>query len=100
MFSEYQKYGKNDEHIGKKCSGVSISFQPNLANLQPVTALISTAGEPASGGPKTTFTVNHKPQSNLYEKFKGFVEVTLYNINKWGCTLCWRSLDVVPYLIR
>ena len=100
MFSEYQKYGKNDENIGKKCSGVSISFQPNLANLQPVTALISTTGEPASGGPQTTFTVNHKPQSNLYEKFKRFVEVTLYNINKWGCTLCWRSLDVVPYLIR
>ena len=100
MFSEYQKYGKNDKNIGKKCSGVSISFQPNLANLQPVTALISIAGEPASGGPKTTFTVNRKPQSNLYEKFKGFVEVTLYNINKWGCTLCWGSLDVVPYLIR
>ena len=35
MFSEYQKYGKNDENIGKKGSGVSISFQPNL---QPVTA--------------------------------------------------------------
>ena len=61
---------------------------PTWPILQPVTALISTAGEPASGGPKTTFTVNHKPQSNLYEKFKGFVEVTLYNINKWGCTLC------------
>ena len=100
MFSEYQKYGKKDKNIGKKCSGVSISFQPILANLQPVTALISTTGEPASGGPKTTFTVNHKPQSNLYEKFKGFVEVTLYNINEWGCTLCWRSLDAVPYLIR
>ena len=67
MFSEFQKYGKNDENIGKKCSGVSISFQPNLANLQPVTALISTAEEPAYGGPKTTFTVNHKPQSNLYD---------------------------------
>ena len=51
MFREYQKYGKNDNNIRKKCSGVSISFQPNLANLQPVTALISTAGEPASGGP-------------------------------------------------
>ena len=65
-----------------------------------MTALISTAGEPSSGGPQTTFTVNHKPQSNLNEKFKGFVEVTLYNINKGGCTLCWRSLDAVRYLIR
>ena len=66
MFSEYQKYGKNDKNIGEKCSGVSISFQPHLANLQPVTALISTAWEPASSGPKTTFTVNHKLQPNLY----------------------------------
>ena len=92
--------GKNDKNIGNKCPGVSILLQPNLANLQPVTALISTAGEPSSSGPQTTFTVNHKPQSNLYEKFKGFVEVILYNINKWGCTLGWRSLDAVPYLIR
>ena len=100
MSSGYQKYGKNDKNIGKKCSGVSTLFQSNLANLQPVTALISTAGEPASGGQKTTFTGNHKPQSNLYEKFKGFVEVTLYNLNKWGLILCWMSLDAVPYLIR
>ena len=88
------------KNFGIKCSGVSILFQPNLADLQPVTALISTAGKPSSGGPQTTFTVNHKPQSNLYEKFKRFVEVTLYNINKWGWTLCWGSLDAVPYLIR
>ena len=63
------------------------SFQPNFANLQPVTALIGTAGKPSSGGPQTTFIVNHRPQSNLYE-FKGFVEVILYDINKTGCTLC------------
>ena len=56
--------------------------------------------EPSSDEPKTTFTVNHKPHSNLYEEFKGFVEVTLYDINKWGCTLGWVSLDEVPYLIR
>ena len=62
----------------------SILFQPNLANLQPVAALISTVGKPSSYGPKTTFTVNHKPQYHFYEEFKGFVEVTLYNINKWG----------------
>ena len=55
----------------------------NLANLQPVAALISTVGKPSSGGPQKTFTVNHKPQSNFYEEFKGFVEVILYNINKW-----------------
>ena len=84
MFIGYQKSGQNYKNIGKKCSGISILFQPNLANLQPVTALITTAGKPSSGGPQTTFTVNHKPQSNLYEKFKGFVEVTLYNIKKWN----------------
>ena len=61
----------------------SILFQPNLANLQPVAALISTVGKPSSCGPQTTFTVNHKPQSKFYEKFKGFVEVTLSNINRW-----------------
>ena len=49
---------------------------------QPVSALISTVGKPSSCGPQT-FTVNHKPQSKFYEEFKGFVEVTLYNINKW-----------------
>ena len=43
----------------------------------------STAGKPSSRGPQTTFTVNHKPQSKFYEEFKGFVELTLYNINKW-----------------
>ena len=77
----------------------SILFQPNLANLQPVTALINTRKKSADG-PKTSFTVSHKPLSNLYEQFKGFVEVTLYNINKWGSILGWMSLDTVPYLIR
>ena len=61
----------------------SILFQHNLANLQPVAALISTVGKPSSRGPQTKFTVNHKPQSKFYEEFKGFVEVPLYNINKW-----------------
>ena len=60
-----------------QCHG-SILFQPNLANsnLQPEAALISTVGKPSSCGPQTTFTVNHKPQSNFYE-FQGFVEVNL-----------------------
>ena len=61
----------------------SILFQPNLANLQSVAARISTLEQPSSHGPQTTFTVNHKPQSIFCEEFKGFVEVTLYNINKW-----------------
>ena len=69
-------------------------------NLEPVTALVSTTGKPSPSGPQKILTVNHKPQSNPYEEFKGFVEVTLYNINKWGCTLGWISLDAVPYLIR
>ena len=77
----------------------SILFSPVLVNSQPVTALISTAGKPSSGGPQAKFTVTHKPQSNLDEGFKGFVEVTLYNINKWGCVLGWMSLDAVPYLV-
>ena len=66
--------------ILEKVFWCSILFQPNLANLQPVAALISTVGKPSSCGP---FTVNHKPQSSFYEEFKGFVEVTLYDINKW-----------------
>ena len=61
----------------------SILFQPNLDNLQPGAALISIVGKPSSCGPQTTFTVNHKLQSIFCEEFKGFVEVTLYNINKW-----------------
>ena len=70
----------------------SILFQFNLANLQPDAALISTVGKPSYCGPPTTFTVEYKPQSNFYEEFKGFLEVTLYNINKWdvvwvGCHL-------------
>ena len=36
-----------------------------LGHLQLVAALISTAGEPSSGGPQTTFTVNHKPNPIL-----------------------------------
>ena len=42
-FIGYQKYRKNDENIGEKCFGISILFEPNLANLQPVTTLLSTA---------------------------------------------------------
>ena len=61
----------------------SILFQPNLANLQPVAVLISTVGKPSSYGPQTALNVNHKPQFDFYEEFKGFVEVTLYDINKW-----------------
>ena len=40
---------------------------PLLLNrsVQPVAALISTAGEPSSGGTQTTFTVNHKPNPIL-----------------------------------
>ena len=68
--------------IGKNVFWCSILFQPNLANLQPVAALISTVGKPSSRGPQKTFTVNHKPQSKFYEEFKGLVEVTYY-INKW-----------------
>ena len=67
----------------EKVSWSSILFQLNLANLQPVAALINTVGKPSSCGPQTTSTVNHKPQSNFYDEFKGFVEVTLYDINKW-----------------
>ena len=78
----------------------SIALQTNLANLVPLTVLISTTGKLSSGGPKTTFTVNHEPQANFYEEFKGFVEVNLYNINKWWCILGCMSLDAVPYLIR
>ena len=63
----------------KKLFWCSILLQPNL---QAVAALISTVGKPPSCGPQTTFTVNHKPQSSFSEEFKGFVEVTLYNINK------------------
>ena len=62
----------------------SILFQPNLANLQPVAALINTVGKPSSRGPQTAFTVNHKPQSKFYEEFKGFVEVPLYNKSTSG----------------
>ena len=83
----------NMKKYRKKVFWCSVLFQSNLANLQPVTPQISTAGKLSSGGQQTTFTVNHEPQSNLYEEFKGFVEVTLYNINKWGCTLGWMSLD-------
>ena len=52
---------------GKKVFWCSILFQLNLANLQPVAALISTVGKPSFRGPQTTFTVNHKPQSNFYK---------------------------------
>ena len=83
MFSGYQKEGRNENNIRKKVFWCSILFQPNLANLQPVAALTSTVGKPSSCGSQATFTVNHKPQSNFYEEFKGFVEVNLYNINKW-----------------
>ena len=44
VFMGYQKYRKNENYLGEKCNGVSISFEPNLDNLQPVTTLISTAG--------------------------------------------------------
>ena len=73
--------------ILEKVFWCSILCQPNLANLQPVAVLISTVGKPSSCVPQTTFTVNHKLQSNFYEEFKGFVEVTLYNINK--CDVVW-----------
>ena len=44
VFIGYQKYRKNEKNIGEKCFGVSISLEPNLANLQPVTTPLSTAG--------------------------------------------------------
>ena len=86
MFSGYQKEGQNEKK-SEKVFLCSILFQPKLANLQPVAALISTVGKPSSCGPQASFIVNHKPQSEFYEEFKGFVEVTLYNINKWDVVL-------------
>ena len=44
VFIGYQKYRKNEKNIGEKYFGISISFEPNLDNLQPVTTLLSTAG--------------------------------------------------------
>ena len=32
------------KYIGENCFGVSILFEPNLDNLQPVTTLLSTEG--------------------------------------------------------
>ena len=58
---------------------LSILFQPNLANLQPVTAHIGTGGD-TNGVDKlqhSLLTKKHK----LYD-FKGFAEVTFYDINK------------------
>ena len=44
VFIGYQKYRKNEKNIGEKCFGVSILFEPDSANLQPVTTLLSTTG--------------------------------------------------------
>ena len=59
---------KHEKNIGKRCSGARFYFNPTwpfTTSRQPVAALISTAGEPSSGGPQTTFTVNHKPNPIL-----------------------------------
>ena len=80
MFSGYQKFGKNEKILEKVFLVLDI-ISALLYNLQPVTALISTTGEPSSSGLMITFTVNHKPQAtshNLYGQLKGFVEMTLF----------------------
>ena len=43
-FIGYQKYRKNEKNIGDQWFGVSILFEPDLTNLQPMTTLLSTAG--------------------------------------------------------
>ena len=59
---------------------LSFCFQLHLANLQPVTAFIRTAGAPSGGKwQDSLFTTSHNPYS--YEDFKYFVEVALYDIN-------------------
>ena len=64
----------------------SILFQHNLANLQPLTALISTAGKPTFGGPQTTFTVKHNPI------FMGSSK----DLWKWPCMIYHTSPHVIP----
>ena len=84
----------------KNVFGLSISFQPNLANLQPVTALISTE-RGTNGMDKLQYsllTTNHKLQS--LSGLQRILPCIIY-INMRGCTLGWVSLvEFSPYLIR
>ena len=74
IVSGFQRWGKNEKHIGKKYCGAPFYFSPNL---QPVTLIHSRAALI-----RWTKDNIYKPQFNLYEEFKGFVVVILYNINK------------------
>ena len=65
VFSGYLNDGKHLKNIGKKCFGGRF-FQPNLSNLQPMTALNNTTEEALSGGEMTTFTTNHQPKSKIF----------------------------------
>ena len=61
-------------------------FQPKLANLQQVTTLIGTGGGPTrwTHDNMTLWTTKHN--HILYGDCRGFAEVALRNISKWGCS--------------
>ena len=61
----------------------SILFQPNLANLQPVAAFISTVGIPhhVDHRQHSLLTTSHNPM--FMRSSKDLWKWPLYNINKW-----------------
>ena len=72
VFSGYKQYGKNEKNM-VKVFWHSILFQPiNLSNLQPVTALINTAGGPhqVDKWQHSLLTTNHYPQSMRTSNFR------------------------------
>ena len=72
VYSVDQKCGKKLKSW-EKVFWLSILFQPNLANLQPVATVISTGN--MDKWEHSLLTTNH----NLYEEYKGFVQVALFN---------------------
>ena len=86
VFSGDQKYSINENNFGQKCFGSRfyISLLWPICNKSPHLSAQERVNNRWTCNNMTLWTTKHS--HNLYEDFKGFAEVALHNISKWGCS--------------
>ena len=88
-----QKFGKSLENLGKPCFSSQFYFSSSwpIYNQSPHSSHLHSREWRNNNIHCQTPTAIH----NCYEDFKAFAKVAFYNINMWGCTRGWMSLDLM-----
>ena len=93
MLSGYQKYGKMTKILYKKCSVARFYFSPTWPIYNQWLQSLAQQGSshPVDHRQHSLLTTSHNPIFMMRSK-----DLWKWpNINKWGFTLYWMSLDVI-----